>query len=181
MRRRALPFALLLLVSAVAAPGVARQPKRGRTLTGVVRWVTDGDSLIVRPSNGRELRVRLSGIDAPELRQPFGPEARQFLRRRVWRRRVSLQIRGRDRYRRVVAVVRLGRLNLNRELVARGYAWCYRRYARDRELFRLEALARRARRGLWRQRKPTPPWVFRHRQGQTRRSPKRRRRRRRRR
>lgn len=49
-----------------------------------------------------------------------------------------------------------------RELVRAGLAWWYRHYApRDRELERLEAQARAARRGLWADKDPVPPWEWR--------------------
>jgi micrococcal nuclease len=52
--------------------------------------------------------------------------------------------------------------NLNRELVKAGLAWSYRQYARhDRELERLEAEARKAKRGLWADSNPIPPWEWR--------------------
>ena len=51
--------------------------------------------------------------------------------------------------------------SLNRELVAAGYAWWFRRYSTDRGLESLEQAARRARRGLWADENPVPPWDFR--------------------
>ena len=69
----------------------------------------------------------------------------------------------RDQYGRLVADVILpdGR-NLNRELVRAGLAWWYRRYApHDAELEALEAEARAARRGLWADPHPVPPWEWR--------------------
>jgi endonuclease YncB( thermonuclease family) len=52
--------------------------------------------------------------------------------------------------------------NLNRELVQAGLAWWYRKYAPDdRELEKLEAEARSAKRGLWQDPNPVPPWEFR--------------------
>ena len=52
--------------------------------------------------------------------------------------------------------------NLNREIVKSGFAWWFRRYApNDKELRRLEAEARDARRGLWVDPEPIPPWEFR--------------------
>jgi endonuclease YncB( thermonuclease family) len=51
--------------------------------------------------------------------------------------------------------------SLNQELVRAGYAWWFRRYSADPVLARLEADARRARRGLWADPRPTPPWEYR--------------------
>jgi len=53
--------------------------------------------------------------------------------------------------------------SFNREMVRSGYAWWYRKYAPgDRELERLESEAREAKRGLWSQPNPTPPWDWRN-------------------
>ncbi len=76
---------------------------------------------------------------------------------------MTLEIAGRDRYRRNLARVRLpgGRL-LGREMVRAGCAWRYRAYSADPALVRAEAAARAARRGLWAATPaPTPPWTWR--------------------
>jgi micrococcal nuclease len=76
---------------------------------------------------------------------------------------VKVLVRDVDRYGRTVGEVILpdGR-SLNRELVKAGLAWWYRHYAaHDRELERLEADARAARRGLWTDPHPIPPWEWR--------------------
>jgi hypothetical protein len=72
-------------------------------------------------------------------------------------------VRDNDRYGRVVAEIILpdGR-NLNHEIVRAGFAWWYRAYARgDGDLERLEREARDARRGLWADSAPVPPWEWR--------------------
>ncbi len=68
----------------------------------------------------------------------------------------------RDRYGRTVGVVLLpdGR-SLNHELVRAGLAWMYRRYTNDQSLSDLEEEARLARRGLWVDANPIPPWEWR--------------------
>ena len=80
--------------------------------------------------------------------------------REIWSK---LQAKDQDRYGRTVADVILpdGR-NLNREIVKAGFAWCYRKYApRDAELEALESEARHAKRGLWVDPHPIPPWEYR--------------------
>jgi endonuclease YncB( thermonuclease family) len=73
MIRPAAAVALLfaLVVEAVAAPPT--------TATGKVVSVHDGDTLTLRTDDGRTLKVRLQGIDAPELGQPFGKRSRDEL------------------------------------------------------------------------------------------------------
>jgi micrococcal nuclease len=150
------PFRRLLLLALVALVAQAA------SFTGRVVGITDGDTIRVLHS-GRAERVRLWGIDCPELHQPFGTRARQFTSSAAFGKVVTVQVRDVDRYGRTVGEVILqdGR-SLNRELVRAGLAWWYRQYTRDdRELQRLEAEARAARRGLWEDRNPVPPWQWR--------------------
>jgi endonuclease YncB( thermonuclease family) len=68
-----------------------------------------------------------------------------------------------DRYGRTVGTVWVQDLNANAELVRQGYAWVYRKYSNDPALLNLEAEARDARRGLWADSIPVPPWEWRRR------------------
>jgi endonuclease YncB( thermonuclease family) len=134
---------------------------RAEPFTGRVVAVTDGDTLKVL--HGRRVEVvRLQGIDAPERRQAHGTRARQFAAGLAHGRPVTVLDRGRDRNGRLLAEVVLpdGR-SLNQELVRAGYAWWFRRYSADVRLARLEDDARAARRGLWADARPVPPWEWR--------------------
>ena len=66
-----------------------------------------------------------------------------------------------DRYGRIVGRVYVDGLDVNRELVAQGYAWVYRNYSNDAELLRLEAEAKQKGLGLWADPIPIPPWEWR--------------------
>ena len=125
----------------------------------VVR-VKDGDSLVV-DSNGREVEVRLADIDTPEFNQPRGDEARDALRSLVDGKEVRLELIGGDAYRRIVAHVFVGDLDVNAELVRRGLAWVRRAYDPAPSLVALEDGARQAERGLWADEDPVPPWIWR--------------------
>ena len=107
--------------------------------------------------------MRLAGIDSPEHGQPWGEESRTALAGLVTGKRVWLEPEDTDRYGRTVARVYVGELDVNEELVRRGDAWVYRRYAKDERLFALEEEARAARRGLWAlpARDRVPPWKWR--------------------
>ncbi|WP_461395495.1 thermonuclease family protein [Deferrisoma sp.] len=131
-------------------------------MSGRVVAVADGDTLTVLVGT-EQVRVRLAGIDCPERRQPFGRKAKEFASRLAFGQVVRVRGEDRDRYGRVVGEVILpdGR-SLNRELVSAGLAWWYRRYAPDdADLARREAEARAARRGLWADAAPVPPWEYR--------------------
>ncbi len=115
--------------------------------------------------NGKGERIRLHGIDCPEKRQPFGNRAKQFASALVFGKTVTVNVLDVDRYGRTVGEVILpdGQV-LNHELVRAGLAWWYRRYAPDDDtLAQLEADARAAKRGLWADAEPVPPWEWRRR------------------
>jgi endonuclease YncB( thermonuclease family) len=143
-------------------------PLRAQTLAGKVIAVGDGDTVTIMDTAGARHRVRLVGVDAPERRQSYGATARAALAARVLQRQVVIEGVGRDRYRRLLGRVLCGGSDVNLEMVRAGLAWFYRAYGRslspaDRERYALaEAEARAARRGLWAQPSPTPPWVYRH-------------------
>ena len=138
-------------------PPTASRP----ALSGLAR-VLDGDTLDVE-----RVRVRLHGIDAPESAQrcrasgrlwPCGQEATRALARRIGGRPVACEERDRGRYGRVVAVCTAAGGDLNRWMVAEGWAFAYRRYSRD--YVAAESRARAARRGIWRG-EAVAPWDWR--------------------
>ena len=133
---------------------------------GKVVGVADGDTITALRDDKTTSRIRLHGIDAPEKGQPFGNRAKQYASELTFGNIVTVEPTDRDQYGRIVADVRLpdGR-SLNREMVRAGLAWWYRRYSHDPELARLEAEARAARRGLWADPHPVPPWEWRRARG----------------
>jgi endonuclease YncB( thermonuclease family) len=139
------PIAFLLPLGILAAPRLA-----AAELSAVVAGVHDGDTLTVL-SGERSIRIRLSGIDSPEMNQPFGGDARSFTAELALGTTVTVIEEKMDRYGRLVAWVVLadGR-NLNHEIVAAGFAWWYRQMLPgDRVLPELESDANQKGRGLW--------------------------------
>ena len=135
---------LFLLGMLAGAPASARQ------LHGIVSHVTDGDTLWVRPAGGQPpVKVRLQGVDAPEICQPFGPQARNALAARLRHRTVQVSIRARDRYQRSVGTVSFEGQDVGAWLVERGYAWSTRYRGRAGPYAEEEEQARRGRVGLW--------------------------------
>ncbi len=143
---------LLLSLWAVAA--------RAETFTAQVIAVLDGDTVLVLHGN-QKTSIRLAGIDAPEKLQAFGTASRDALAALVLRKDVRVTTRTVDDYGRVVALLQAGKLNVNEEQVRLGMAWEYSRYHADKSLLALQTEAQRARRGLWTQARPVPPWEYR--------------------
>ena len=122
--------------------------------------VQDGDTVMVL-HNKKKTSIRLAGIDAPEKLQSYGPASRDALAALVLRQTVRVIPKAVDEYGRVVAIIELGHMNVNEEQLRRGMAWEYSHYHADKSLIALQTEAQRARRGLWAEASPTPPWEFR--------------------
>lgn len=163
MRPRFPLLGLLLACALTAAPRLSLAQRQPETFSGKVTAVTDGDTLGVL-RDGREVKIRLHGIDAPESSQAFGDVAKRFTSERVFGKSVTVRVIETDRYGRLVGIVTAGQgESLNEALVRSGYAWWYHQYgATERKLAEAEIDARAARRGLWKDANPTPPWAFRH-------------------
>jgi micrococcal nuclease len=154
--RRFLLLALLLALSCGIA--VAQVTEFSAPVIGI----SDGDTIRVL-HEGISKRIRLFGIDCPEMGQAFGSTAKKFTGDLAFGKTVKIRVRDIDRYHRIVAEITLpdGKM-LNHELVKAGLAWWYRRYARsDSELHRLETEAKEGKRGLWADADPVPPWTWR--------------------
>jgi len=135
------------------------------TMQGVVIVVIDGDTLLFKPDHYHPasrafLKVRLADIDAPEADQPHGEAATRALKDLALKRRAVLEIVATDAYGRKLGRLEVAGVALNVELVRRGHAWASSRKPDD-ALQGLQREARSARRGLWRDLSPMPPWVWR--------------------
>jgi len=153
---RRLPWLALLLALLLAVAPVCAAPVFSAHVTKVV----DGDSLEVKYA-GKKIKLRLWGIDAPEMRQAYGKQARARLAVMVNGRRVEVQAKDIDAYHRLVAVVSVDGQSVNEEMVRQGAAWVYPHYCREEicDTWRnLQDDARLARRGLWANKKAIPPW-----------------------
>jgi endonuclease YncB( thermonuclease family) len=133
---------------------------------GKVVSVTDGDTIrVLKHGASSSVAVRLYGIDAPEKNQQYGHEAAEFTAGMVAGKNVEVQTSGGDRYGRVIGLVTVNGVLLNRETVRAGYAWVYRRYCRKAflcaELEALETMAREAGAGVFQDDAPVRPSIFR--------------------
>ena len=121
-------------------------------VTGTVIRIVDGDTLRIN-IEGFEMPVRLWGIDAPEMAQRNGPEAKQRLEALVPAgSRAAVHPVNRDRYGRIVAVVDNGaEFAVNFTMVLEGWAYHYRQYdPRINGCFaHAERAARDSRMGVW--------------------------------
>ena len=68
---------------------------------------------------------------------------------------------GHDGYGRLLGRVYAAGVDVNAEQVRLGYAWVFRRFVNEPRLLALEAEAKAAQRGLWRDPRAIPPWQWR--------------------
>jgi len=132
---------LFLGLVVVRLDGVRQEAMSGRAR------IVDGDTLVL---DGK--RIRLVGIDAPELRQvcrrdgrdwSCGTEARGYLAALIGDAQISCKSDGSDRYDRLLAVCSARNLDLNAAMVGAGFAIAFGNYDAEEET------ARKARLGLW--------------------------------
>ena len=141
----------------------------------VVR-VIDGDTITVKNIRGEIVRVRLTGIDAPESDQPFGKESKTNLNALVGDKDVRIEISKEDRYGRSLGKVWISppdcvkcnkTINVNRAQISSGMAWWYRKYANeqsaeDRKSYEFsEEEAKNLLKGLWSNAQSVAPWDWR--------------------
>lgn len=138
-----------------------------KELTGKVSRVIDGDTIELLAKTSKtnpynhiaKLKIRLYGIDAPELKQAYGKEAKEFLSALVLKQEVNLIIENKDKYDRFVGTLFLKGQDINKEMVKNGYAHAYESFSKkylaeqaDAKMFKL---------GLWQDEKAVKPSEFR--------------------
>ena len=122
--------------------------------------VVDGDTIRAE-AKGKEIKIRLVEIDAPEMNQPFGAQSKSFLNRLLYKKDVTLIAQGEDRYGRVLGNLFSNELNVNMLMVKFGFAWVYDEYAKNSSLYKYQDQAKAENLGLWRAKDPIAPWVWR--------------------
>ena len=122
--------------------------------------VVDGDTIRAE-AKGKEIKIRLVEIDAPEMNQPFGAQSKNFLNRLLYEKDVTLISQGEDRYGRVLGNLFSNELNVNMLMVKFGFAWVYDKYAKNSSLYKYQDQAKAENLGLWRAKDPIAPWVWR--------------------
>lgn len=133
------------------------------SIHGKVIGISDGDTLTVMVDR-ETVKVRIAGIDAPEKSQPFGKKAKAGLSNLVFGQEVRVEKEKLDKYGRTIGNVFVDdTVNVGANLVTNGYAWVYRKYARDRSLYDAEKSAKSKKLGIWSlpKNQQIPPWEWR--------------------
>ena len=126
--------------------------------------VSDGDTIAV-DCNGKTLKIRFCGMDAPEKSQPMGQDSKQALARLIDGQKVTIKPIETDRYGRTAAEVWVNHKNLNQQMIKSGMAYVYDRYvdncpSKDK-LFQAQAIAQQNKAGVWSKPGLQKPWEYR--------------------
>lgn len=152
-------FALTLLLAAHAW---------SQSLLATVVAVHDGDTVTVVIRGGHTIKVRLNGIDAPELKQKFGKESQEHLATAVDGKDVLLIPAGTDVYGRTIGTIYCDGADQNLAQLTAGLAWYNFKYKRslappERLTYAAaEAEAKTQNIGLWSEPNRVAPWLYRH-------------------
>lgn len=140
------------------------QQNLGKELTGKVSKVIDGDTIELLAKENpyhhiTKLKIRLYGIDALELKQAYGKEAKEYLSALVLKQEVSLIIENKDKYDRFVSTLFLKGQDINKEMVKNGYAHAYESFSK--KYLAEQANAKIFKLGLWQDERVMSPSEFR--------------------
>lgn len=148
-------------------PPDKQAPVAAQAWPGDVLAVHDGDTVRVQSADGKAVSIRVYGVDCPELDQPGGHDAHALTAGLLQGKDVEVVPTGqRPSYGREVASILLvdELVVLQEALTSAGLAWVDGRYCRlavCAHWRQHQSDAKAARRGLWAQPAPVPPWAWR--------------------
>jgi micrococcal nuclease len=161
-----MPLSMMHKLFLLVAMMLAHPVHAARTYVATVTYVTDGDTLWVQPASGGQARkLRIEGIDAPEICQAGGEDAKAMLMQQTLHQRVEVTVKRKDVYGRGLARVRLMGQDVGAQMVLSGYAWSYRWHRSLGPYASEESAARAARRGVFAAGQVERPGDFRKRHG----------------
>lgn len=137
------------------------------TIVGQIIGISDGDTLILADASRASQTIRLLAIDAPELAQDFGQQARTALSAQVANQQATADCRTLDQRLHKLCVVSVAGRDVGLEQIRSGMAWWNKEHnaqqsAKERaDYAQAEFMAKIHRYGLWNSKNPTPPWDWR--------------------
>lgn len=158
---------------ALAFCGLFIAQAQAENITGRITDIADGDSLTLQDAQHQRHQIRLAGIDAPELAQEFGPQARTSLAILARNQQATADCKqaganptGPNRLADCIVIV--GGKDIGLEQIRLGMAWWYQQNVSvlsvqaQSDYRQAEFNAKIHRLGLWNGKNPSPPWVWRH-------------------
>lgn len=134
-----------------------------KTIETKVSRVIDGDSFVIT-QEGQEVKIRLYGVDCPELRQSYGKMAKIYAESFLIGQEVIMEIIDKDKYGRLVCMVYVGSVCLNEQLLKEGLAWHYTFFDKSKYFNRWSSLQDSCmfhHVGIWSDSDPVEPQIYR--------------------
>ncbi len=135
-------------------------PELPKNLSGKIIGVSSGDTLTILVEATPTV-VRLAGVDAPELDQPYGNHAKRILTSRFAGKVATVAVDSRDKNGVAIGEIKVGKQNIGLQMLRAGMAWHHRDEKDTTQLAKAEAAARKSKRGLWRDASAIAPWRWR--------------------
>jgi len=125
--------------------------------------IVDGDTFHGLTIDKKDIKFRIYGIDAPERKQAFANKSKQYLSDLIFGQIVVIKIQKKsDGYGRpIVWVYTPDGKDVSAEMLKAGMAWHFKKYDSTLDYAQYEAIARKARIGLWADNNPIAPWDYR--------------------
>ncbi|TQR34664.1 nuclease [Campylobacter sp. MIT 99-7217] len=128
-------------------------------IKGKVVRVIDGDTIELLDFANEKYRIRFFGIDAPESKQDFGNKSKDYLASLIAGKEVQVIKKSKDKYGRIVGIVEFNGQDINKAMVANGYAWAYSYYTDA--YVQDQKNAKSSKLGLWKSKNPIEPYEWR--------------------
>lgn len=128
---------------------------------GKVVAIKDGDTIVILLADNKQKTIRLAEVDCPENGQPFGKNAKEFTSSQIFGKEVVFYETDNDRYGRTIAKVFFNGKYLSEEIIKSGFGWWYYHYSINKDLGKLQEIAKRNKLGLWSQSNSIQPWEWR--------------------
>ncbi len=130
------------------------------TITGKCSKAYDGDTIHVMQGTTKH-KIRLAGIDTPEIKQAHGIQSRDVLRGLVLGSTIRVEWSKKDRYGRIIGTVFENDKDINLVMLQNGCAWHYLKYSKDKTYAAAETKAKFNKLGLWASDNAVAPWIYR--------------------
>jgi micrococcal nuclease len=153
---------LFLLILFSCNNSIVQEPSEntGTIIRGKVISVKDGDSIEIL-ANEKIYTIRLAHVDCPEKKQDFGTKAKIFVSEFCFGKEVEAIEESKDRYGRIIAVVKVEGKELNLEIIEAGFGWHFKKYSKSQIHADAEIRAKKKKVGIWSHSNAVAPWDYR--------------------
>lgn len=138
--------------------------KRAEIDSVYVVGISDGDTFKALTKDKEQIKCRIYGIDAPEMKQAFGDKSKGKLAEKIFNKKVEIVLQSTDVYKRKVVWVYFKGEDIGLQMIKEGFAWHYKKYFDSEEYAEAQKEASMKKVGLWADKNPTSPWLWREEQ-----------------